>query len=106
MLISQPTVQAVPVLVPELLAIVSQDGQYSKDIQRRALEIMHTVVSTLSTLSGDELKQMQALLGPMLGPWFAQFGRILSSATDAQVRPSRCLALTGHLHAAAAHYSA
>lgn len=98
--------QAVAVLVPELLAIVSQGGQYSKDIQRRALEIMHTVVSTLSTLSGDELKQMQALLGPMIGPWFAQFGRILSSATDAQVRPSRCLAFTGYLHTAVGQYSA
>lgn len=78
-------VQAIPVLMPELLAIVSQDGQYSKDIQRRALEIAHTVISVLAMVSGDEQKHMLSLLGPMLGPWFEQFGRVLSSATDAQV---------------------
>lgn len=73
-------------LLPELLSIVSQDGQYTTDIQRRALEIVCTVVSTLGTLSGGELKQMQSMLGPMLGPWFAQLGRKLGCATGAQVR--------------------
>lgn len=82
--------QAVPVLLPELLIIVTNDAQYRPELQRRALVIVHSITNTLSNLSGQELKQVHSLLSPMLGPWFAQFGHILSSSADSQVTfPSR-----------------
>ena len=77
--------QAIPVLLPELLMIVTNNEQYRPELQRRALVIMHSIVNMLSNLSGQELKQVHSLLSPMLGPWFAQFGRILSSSSDSQV---------------------
>lgn len=72
--------------MPELLAIVSQDAQYSPHIQRRALQVVHTVFCIPASVSGLELKQVQGLLGPMLAPWTEQLGRIIGSNTDPQVR--------------------
>ena len=82
---SHADTQAIPVLLPELLMIVTNNEHYRPELQRRALVIMHSVINMLSNLSGQELKQVHSLLSPMLGPWFAQFGRILSSLADIQV---------------------
>lgn len=79
-------VQAIPVLLPELLTIVTNNEQYRPELQRRALVILHSIVNMLSNISGQELKQVHSVLSPMLGPWFAQFGRIFSSSADIQVK--------------------
>ena len=78
-------VQALPALLPELLTIVTNHEQYRLELQRGALIILHSIINTLSNLSGQEVKPIHSVLSPMMGPWFAQFGRILSSATDIQV---------------------
>lgn len=77
--------QAVPVLLPELLMIVTNNEQYRPELQRRALVILHSIVNMLSNLSGQEMKQVHSVLSPMLGPWFAHFGRILTSSAGSQV---------------------
>ena len=84
-LMSYTDTQAIPVLLPELLLIVTNNEQYRPELQQRALVIMHSIVNMLSNLSGQELKLVHSVLSPMLGPWFAQFGRILSSSADSQV---------------------
>ncbi|KAL3142974.1 hypothetical protein ABBQ38_003256 [Trebouxia sp. C0009 RCD-2024] len=76
--------QAVPVLLPELLMIVTNNEQYRPELQRRALVILHSIVNMLSNLSGQEMKQVHSVLSPMLGPWFAHFGRILTSSAGSQ----------------------
>ena len=78
-------VQAVPVLLPELLSIVSNHEQYRPDIRRRAFVIVHSIINMLSNLSGQELKQVHSMLAPLLPPWFEQFGQVLGSSTDVQV---------------------
>ena len=74
-------------LLPELLMIVTNNEQYRPELQRRALVILHSIINMLSNFSGQEMKQVHSVLSPMLGPWFAQFGRILSSSAGSQVRP-------------------
>ncbi|KAL3138300.1 hypothetical protein ABBQ32_006113 [Trebouxia sp. C0010 RCD-2024] len=76
--------QAVPALLPELLMIVTNNEQYRPELQRRALVILHSIANMLSNLSGQEMKQVHSVLSPMLGSWFAQFGRILSSSAGSQ----------------------
>ena len=39
----------------------------------------------LSNLSGQELKQVNSMLAPLLPPWFDQFGKVLGSSADIQV---------------------
>lgn len=80
----EQVMQAVPVLLPELLTIVTNNEQYRPELQRRALVILHSIINMLSNLSGQELKQVHSLLAPMLPPWFAQFARILGSSADIQ----------------------
>lgn len=84
-------VQAVPVLLPELLSIVSKHEQYRPDIRRRAFVIVHSIINMLSNLSGQELKQVHSMLAPLLPPWFEQFGQVLGSSADVQVSVSEFL---------------
>lgn len=77
--------QAVPVLFPELLRIVTNHEQYRPDIRRRAFVIVHSIINMLSNLSGQELRQVHSMLAPLLPPWFEQFGRVLGSSADVQV---------------------
>lgn len=65
--------------------IVTNNEQYRPELQRRALVILHSIANMLSNLSGQEMKQVHSVLSPMLGSWFAQFGRILSSSAGSQV---------------------
>ncbi|KAL0051329.1 hypothetical protein WJX82_005781 [Trebouxia sp. C0006] len=80
----EQVMQAVPVLLPELLSIVSNHKQYRPDIRRRAFVIVHSIINMLSNLSGQELKQVHSMLAPLLPPWFEQFGHVLGSSTDVQ----------------------
>jgi hypothetical protein len=84
-------VQAVPVLLPELLSIVSKHEQYWPDIRRWAFLIVHSIINMLSNLSGQELKQVHSMLAPLLPPWFEQFGQVLGSSADVQVSVSEFL---------------
>ena len=77
--------QAVPVLLPELLSIVKGDQQYAPAIQRRAYMIVHSIVSMLSNLSGAELRQVNGILAPLLPPWLEQISRVLVSVPTQQV---------------------
>ena len=45
-------VQAVPYLFPELLAIVSQTAEFSAEVRRQALSILHSMVGMLATMAG------------------------------------------------------
>ena len=44
--------QAVPYLFPELLAIVTQTGEFSAEVRRQALSILHSMVGMLATMAG------------------------------------------------------
>ena len=80
-----------PALLPELLHIVRGEG-YGHQLQRRALQVAHCVVSVLQTLAGSERKdQVRELVGGVARDFLPEFARILAQPTSLHVRPPRPL---------------
>jgi len=70
--------QVVPVLMPELLDIVSS-GRCDAVMQHRALSILRGLLVQLGVLSGAFQRQVRDLMVPLLIPWFPVLSSILGS---------------------------
>ncbi len=81
---SLPRMQIAPMLLPELLLIVRHD-EYGAQLQRRALSILHCIVGVLHLLTASHAKEVRALVGAILGDWFAEFARQLAKPLGTQV---------------------
>mmetsp|Transcript_12632 Transcript_12632/g.27297 ORF Transcript_12632/g.27297 Transcript_12632/m.27297 type:complete len:1089 (+) Transcript_12632:75-3341(+) len=66
----------VPMLLPELHAIVSSND-YTIDVQREALCILHDIICVLGTLTGAFQRQVRDLIAPELQPWLPTLTRAL-----------------------------
>ncbi|KAF5839257.1 armadillo-type protein [Dunaliella salina] len=70
--------QVVPVLMPELLDIVSS-GRYNAVMQHKALSILRGLLVQLGVLSGAFQRQVRDLMVPLLIPWLPVLSSILGS---------------------------
>lgn len=80
-------VQIMPVLLPDLLALVKQPGAYEVSVQRRAVAIMRAVVACSINAVGPYKIQARTSLLPHLEPWLQQFCDILSRPLKPGVSP-------------------
>lgn len=71
--------ETVPVLFPELLALVDAPAA-SPGVKRRALAVMHSVLMTLGMMSGARQRAVRDLMAPLLPGWIDAFARIVDPA--------------------------
>ena len=71
--------ETVPVLFPELLALVDAPAA-SPGVKRRALAVMHSVLMTLGMMSGARQRAVRDLMAPLLPGWIDAFARLVDPA--------------------------
>ena len=82
--------ETVPVLFPELLALVDAPAA-SLGVKRRALAVMHGVLVTLGMMSGARQRAVRDLMAPLLPGWIDAFARIVDPARPPGFRDAaRC----------------
>ncbi|KAL2904940.1 Importin-9 [Bienertia sinuspersici] len=72
----------VPILFPCLLLIVSSPQIYDISMRTKALSIVYSCTSMLSTMSGAYKAETSTLISPMLQAWMQQFSAVLSQAVQ------------------------
>jgi hypothetical protein len=82
--------ETVPVLFPELLALVDAPDA-SPNVKRRALAVMHSVLMTLGMMSGARQRAVRDLMAPLLPGWIHAFQRFVDPSSPPAPRDAaRC----------------
>ena len=82
--------ETVPVLFPELLALVDAPDA-SPGVKRRALAVMHSVLMTLGMMSGARQRAVRDLMAPLLPGWIDAFARFVDPSSPPTPRDAaRC----------------
>ena len=92
----------VPGLLPQLLGIVQQRGQYEDTVVKRAVAILRQCVHICMDAEGPYKVQARQVLLPYLEPWLQQFCAIMTTFATSRVREhsaslSSCI-VAGSLH--------
>ncbi|KAM0933989.1 putative armadillo-like helical protein [Dioscorea sansibarensis] len=67
----------VPALFPHLQTILSSPNSYEKSLRAKAVEIMHSCISVLGSMTGVYKTEVMAMMAPMLNSLLEQFSVIL-----------------------------